>query len=79
MLARAQDGTLLVARLLLVAPVVLGMQVGLGRMDRQLYDFAQSLRKRPVPAEVVIVTIDDESVAALGRWPWRRAVRSGAR
>lgn len=57
-----------------VLAVVLGMQVGLGRMDRQLYDFAQSLRKRPVPAEVVIVTIDDESVAALGRWPWRRAV-----
>jgi len=52
----------------------LGSQVGLGRIDRQLYDTAQSLRSRPVPSDVVIVTIDDESIAAIGRWPWRRAV-----
>ena len=54
--------------------IYLGSQVGLGRIDRQLYDTAQSLRTRPVPTDVVIVTIDDESIAAIGRWPWRRAV-----
>ena len=48
--------------------------VGLGRADLVLYDAAQSLRTQPVPEDIVIVAIDDESIAAVGRWPWRRAV-----
>ncbi len=64
----------MLAVILVTLAVYLGSQVGLGRIDRQLYDTAQSLRSRPVPADIVIVTIDDESIAAMGRWPWRRAV-----
>lgn len=65
---------MVLAVVLVAVAVYLGLQVGLGRIDRQLYDTAQSLRSRPVPADIVIVTIDDESIAAMGRWPWRRAV-----
>lgn len=54
--------------------VVLGAQVGLGRADLVLYDIAQSIQSRPAPENVAIVAIDDESLAAVGRWPWRRAV-----
>ncbi|MBK5104689.1 MAG: CHASE2 domain-containing protein, partial [Burkholderiales bacterium] len=54
--------------------IVLGTLVGLGRVDLVLYDTLQSLRNRPAPEDIVIVAIDDESVAAIGRWPWRRAV-----
>jgi len=52
----------------------LGALVGLGRVDLVLYDAVQSLRTRPAPEDIVIVAIDDESIAAIGRWPWRRAV-----
>ena len=62
------------AVLLSTLALYLGAQVGLGRIDRQLYDIAQSMRSRPVTSDIVIVTIDDESIAAIGRWPWRRAV-----
>lgn len=65
---------MVLALLLATLALYLGAQVGLGRVDRQLYDIAQSLRSRPVTADIVIVTIDDESIAAIGRWPWRRAV-----
>ena len=54
--------------------LVLGAQVGLGRADLVAYDTAQSLFPRPVPEDIAIVAIDDESIAAIGRWPWRRVV-----
>ena len=60
--------------LLSTLAIALGALVGLGRIDLVLYDAAQSLRTRPVPEDIVIVAIDDESIAAVGRWPWRRAV-----
>ena len=60
--------------LLSTVAIALGALVGLGRIDLVLYDAVQSLRTRPAPEDIVIVAIDDESVAAVGRWPWRRAV-----
>jgi len=64
----------LLSVLLSTLAIVLGALVGLGRVDLVLYDALQSLRTRPAPEDIVIVAIDDESVAAIGRWPWRRAV-----
>lgn len=46
------------------------------RVDRLLYDIGLSLSTRPATADVVIVAIDEASVAAIGRWPWRRAVHT---
>jgi signal transduction histidine kinase/CHASE2 domain-containing sensor protein len=48
----------------------------LGRIDRTLYDAGLALWQRPPPADIVAVVVDDESIAALGRWPWRRAVHA---
>ena len=31
---------------------------------------------RPVHPDIVIVAIDDASIAAIGRWPWRRALHA---
>jgi CHASE2 domain-containing sensor protein/signal transduction histidine kinase len=44
------------------------------RIDHAIYDAA--MRGQPAPDDIVIVAIDDASVAALGRWPWRRAVHA---
>lgn len=66
---------------LLTALLVLGVAVlqwsdGLGRADLVWYDLAMATWRRPAPADVVLVTIDDESIAAVGRWPWRRAIHA---
>lgn len=46
------------------------------RADRVVYDLGLSLWRRAPPPDIVIVAIDDASVAAIGRWPWPRAVHS---
>ena len=46
------------------------------RLDRLAYDLGLSLWSRPAPADIVIVAIDDDSIDAMGRWPWRRAVHA---
>ena len=48
----------------------------LWRADRLVYDTGLSLWTRPPPDEVVIVAIDDASIEAIGRWPWRRSVHA---
>jgi CHASE2 domain-containing sensor protein/signal transduction histidine kinase len=46
----------------------------LWRLDHALYDAA--LRGGPAPRDIVIVAIDDASLAAIGRWPWPRATHA---
>lgn len=49
---------------------------GWGRVDKALMDQIATLGTHDAPDDVVIVAIDDRSVAALGRWPWRRKVHA---
>lgn len=46
------------------------------RLDRLVYDLGLALWTRPPPSDIVIVAIDDASIDAIGRWPWRRAVHA---
>ena len=46
------------------------------RLERVLYDLSLGVWQRPVPADIVIVAIDDASIEAIGRWPWPRAVHA---
>ena len=46
------------------------------RLDRVVYDLGLTLWRREAPPGIVIVAIDDASVQAIGRWPWRRAVHA---
>jgi CHASE2 domain-containing sensor protein/signal transduction histidine kinase len=46
------------------------------RLDRLVYDAGLALWSRPAPDDIVIVAIDDASVDAIGRWPWKRAVHA---
>jgi PAS domain S-box-containing protein len=50
---------------------------GLGRVESAFVDHLLSMTERPAPPDVVIVAIDDRSLSALGRWPWRRSVHAG--
>jgi CHASE2 domain-containing sensor protein/signal transduction histidine kinase len=44
----------------------------LHRFDMSVYDKLLQLRSRPVPHEIVIISIDDDSLQAIGAWPWQR-------
>jgi CHASE2 domain-containing sensor protein/nitrogen-specific signal transduction histidine kinase len=55
---------------------VLSFQQVFWRMDNLFYDAALKLWQRPAPDDVVIAAIDDDSLTALGRWPWPRAVHA---
>src|SRR5690606_1365036 len=68
-------GTLL-ALALSAACGALGSLGGLGRIDLTLYDQAAAVASRPASADILLVAIDDESLAALGRWPWPRTAHA---
>lgn len=44
----------------------------LWRIDQTLYDDALSSWLRPPSSDLVIIAIDDASLASVGRWPWSR-------
>ncbi|HXZ07490.1 MAG TPA: CHASE2 domain-containing protein, partial [Paraburkholderia sp.] len=45
-------------------------------IDFLLYDHFLSLRPVPVSSNIVVVEIDNASIAQLGRWPWPRSVHT---
>ena len=58
---------------LLTFAIALGWQNGLGRLDQSLYDLFLSIdNDKPAREDIIIVAIDDYSLAELGRWPWSR-------
>lgn len=44
--------------------------------NRLVYDRMLTLRTQPLAPEIAVVRIDDDSVAALGRWPWPRTLQA---
>lgn len=46
------------------------------RSDLALYDTILSAHPHPPDPDVLIVAVDDASLARLGRWPWRRDVHA---
>ncbi|WP_158219921.1 CHASE2 domain-containing protein [Ideonella sp. A 288] len=74
-LARWRD-ELAIAAVLAALASVLALGGWTWRLDRVVYDFGLTAWQRPAPPGIVIVAIDDASVEAIGRWPWRRAVHA---
>lgn len=46
------------------------------RVDRLVYDRALSWWSQSTPPQITLIAIDDASIEAIGRWPWRRAVHA---
>ena len=60
---------------LLTCSLLAGAATGFGwlwRIDQVIYDGAMSMSSRSVDDDVVVVAIDDTSIARIGRWPWPR-------
>ena len=45
----------------------------LEELEYRLYDLGSSLREKTPTSPIVVVAIDDDSIAGVGRWPWPRA------
>jgi CHASE2 domain-containing sensor protein len=58
----------------IVASLLLGNAIQ--RLDNVLYDSLVGLWAPPPSDRILLVTIDDASVAQLGRWPWSREVHA---
>ena len=50
--------------------LALSVTGALSRIDNVIYDAAQQHTDRVIPPDVVLVTIDEQSLSSLGRWPW---------
>src|SRR5690606_25856047 len=61
---------------LVALAALLGWINGLGRLDQLIYERAISLIQHPAPPDVLIVTIDDNAIDHLGRWPWPRSLHA---
>ncbi len=62
--------------LLVAGAALLGALNGLGRFDQGLYDQAMAASSRPASPDILLVAVDDESLAALGPWPWPRSLHA---
>ncbi|WP_020228767.1 CHASE2 domain-containing protein [Acidovorax sp. MR-S7] len=49
---------------------------GLRRLDHLVQDAGMRLHALPAHPDIAIVAIDDRSIEAIGRWPWRRALHA---
>lgn len=67
-------GILLLLMLMLAA--LLGYTNGLGQTDRFIYDNLIKASPYPPSDQIVIIAIDNPSIASLGRWPWKRDVHA---
>ena len=75
-LARERDGLAVAIALLVLVLTLSGL---LRHADDALYDFGLTLGATPpdaAPDDIVIVAIDEPSLAAIGRWPWSRSLHA---
>jgi len=73
---RRLAGALAVLVLLPALLAWLAHQPGLAQLDMLVYDRMLPLAAQPPSDDIVIVAIDEPSLAALGRWPWPRSVHA---
>jgi CHASE2 domain-containing sensor protein len=64
---------------IIVALLVLIVATGglFHRLERNPYDLGVPASSRTPPDTIAVVAIDDQSIAAIGRWPWSRGVPIG--
>lgn len=62
--------------ILMTIAAIASWQNGLSRLDQSRYDLFLSTASKPTPDDIIIVAIDDYSLAQLGRWPWPRSTHA---
>src|SRR5262245_47862474 len=70
--------TLAACTAIFAAVLACGLLAGdwLWRLDTSVYDTYLRAFSTPAPDDIVVVAIDDDSLAQLGRWPWPRSIHA---
>ncbi|MCP3868459.1 MAG: EAL domain-containing protein [Gammaproteobacteria bacterium] len=66
--------TIVTGLLFVICAFLLLLLTPLQRLDFMVYDLHADLLRHPPHKDVRIVAIDENSLKALGRWPWSRAI-----
>ncbi|MDJ0805303.1 MAG: CHASE2 domain-containing protein [Gammaproteobacteria bacterium] len=61
---------------LLLLALLLAASGWLWRWDQLLYDLQIDLWSKPPAQDIVIVAVDEQSLADFGRWPWPRGIHA---
>ena len=65
---------------LLIVIVIIGLSLTTGffrALDTKAYDWAVGATSKTASDKVAIITIDEQSIGNLGRWPWSREIHAG--
>jgi CHASE2 domain-containing sensor protein/two-component sensor histidine kinase len=62
--------------ILLLLALTLYLTQLFSRVDNLIYDLGQRLVTTPVPDDVIIIAIDENSLSHIGRWPWSRKIHA---
>lgn len=73
---RRHGAWLLLAAALVCTVTVLTLTQPMPRVDRLLQDTVSAALAPTPSADIVVIAIDEKSIAAIGRWPWRRALHA---
>lgn len=61
---------------LVLVVAAIGWHNGIGALDSIVGDLALRHTTRPASSQIVIIAIDEPSLAQLGRWPWARSTHA---
>lgn len=64
------------ALILLVLALAIHTTQIFSRVDNLIFDYGQKVKVTAPPDDVIIIAIDQESLAQVGRWPWSREVHA---
>src|SRR5579859_1851821 len=69
----------LVLTLVVMSSYLLSWPINLAGIEFKAYDWRSTWRATlKAPDEIVLVAIDDDSIAQIGRWPWPRSRQAAA-
>ena len=73
---RPKRSLLIVALALMLIALTGSLNSTFRRLDNLVFDLGQSFLREAIPEDIVLVAVDEASLARFGRWPWSREIHA---